>query len=233
MAANAETTCGAEGFKPRSVAVEDVGEAFRDLDAPLPQIRQLRVGRVELPRAERGEPEDLARADDRRRMPGMEAHVRLRQRAQRERGPEGELVGDDDRGPHLGEEPAKPGRHLLRPPEQIPEPRLGLVAEGLDHPLARGRQEGVDALALVARLLGRPDQARVAPRPEHQLPVAESVLLDAAAERRPRRHEDVVPAGAELAPERGEREVVGGVVRAEQERSHAATSSREESPRPR
>ena len=166
-------------------------------------------------------------------MPGVEAHVRLLQGAQRQRRSEGELVRDDDRRPHLGEELAQPDCHLLRPPQQITKTRLGLVAERCDHPVARGIQEGIDPPGFVARLLGGTDQARIAPRPEHELPVAEFVLLDPASERRPRRHDDVVPAGAELTPERGERKVVRGVIGAEQERSHAAISKRAESLRSR
>ena len=122
------------------------------------QLGQLpRVG-AELLRTVGGEAVELARPRDRGRMAGMERDVGLLERAQRERRAEGELIRDDERRAHVGDDLAEALRHRRGLPQQVSLPRLRLQAERRDHSGAGRREEGAEVGRLVRlrRLRARP-----------------------------------------------------------------------------
>ena len=189
------------------------------------QLGQLpRVG-AELLRTVGGEAVELARPGDRGRMAGMERDVGLLERAQRERRAERELIRDDERRAHVGDDLAEALRHRCGLPQQVSLPRLRLQAKRRDHPAAGRGEEGAEVGRLV-RLRRLPGETRVARRPEHELAVLEAVAAHPAGESRSGRDHHVVTAPRERLPERRERQVVRGVVGTDEEDSHAASSRR-------
>ena len=134
-------------------------------------------------------------------MAGMERDVGLLERAQRERGAEGELIRDDDRRVQIVDDLAEALRHRCGLPQQVSLPRFRLQAERRDHSATGRGQENAEVRRLV-RLRRLPGETRVARRPEHGLAVLEAVAAHPAGESPSGRDDHVVTAPRERLPER-------------------------------
>ena len=151
------------------------------------------------------------------RMAGQERREGDVERPEGEGGAEGELVGEDDCRLEVVDDLGQACGDALRLPQQVVEPSSGLKLERRHHPLACRGQELIEARVVAARL-GRGIAA--CSQPELHVPeaVGEHPLAEAVA----RREHDLVTIVAQRGADCRHRQVVRDVVRADEERRHAA-----------
>ena len=98
---------------------------------------------------------------------------------------------------------------------------LGLVGQRRGRAASRGRKERLQPLRLLALLLLDADEAGVASGAEGEGPVLEAVGGHGRRETGARRDDDLGPPPAQRPGDGRQRQIVGGVVGADDERDHA------------